>query len=153
MNEKINVDPKDVPDKSQIDRQSAVPLGGVAFQRRIITACVAIEFVAILAAFAGVSPSVYWIAIQASTMGAIFAFVLAWKVFHPLAGMALAVINALTCYRLWAVPWLIADGGLSKPLLIVIVVVRVIGWVALAIINRRARSFLGTRYSGEDGGT
>ncbi len=145
MNGKIDIDSKRVTKMSEIDAHDVVDSGGIAFRTKIVTTCVAIEFVAISAAFVGVTPNVFWVAIGASTMSAIFAFVLAWRVFHPLAGTALAVVNALTCYRLWSVPFLISAGGLNKYLLIVVLLVRVIGWIALLIINRRARSVLEIR--------
>lgn len=152
MNEKMNIVPRSVRDESHIDRQNAVEVDGLAIRRKIVIICVGIEFVAIFAAFIGVTPTVFWVAIGASTMSAFFAFVLAWKV-YPLPGMALPTLNALSCYRLWSVPWMISDGGLSKYLFIAVLLMRMIGWVSLLIINRRARSFLETRFSAENGRT
>ena len=104
----MHIDPKSMTDESHIDRQNAVEVDRLATRRKIVITCVGIEFAAILAALIGVTPTVFWVAIGASTMSAFFAFVLARKV-YPLPGMALPTLNALSCYRLWSVPWMIEE--------------------------------------------
>ena len=86
--------------------------------RKIVIASVAVEFVAIMAVMVGAPPMVFWITIAAATIGAVVAFMMAWKIFHPLAGVALAGLNALSCYRIWSVPFLASDGGFDKYLFI-----------------------------------
>jgi hypothetical protein len=145
MNESIKETRSEMSSGSGLSDHQPVNWGGLAIRRKIIVTCVAVEFVAIAAAFFGVTPNVLWVAIAASTMSMIFAFVIVCRVFRSLVGTTLALLNALTCYRLWTVPFLISAGGLNKYLLVVVLSVRVIGWVALVIINRKASSVLDVR--------